>query len=644
MMATIIKAQIQSLNDNSEKKKAFKDQEFEEQNFDEEVHEFMIDNNHQKESTDHDPFIFVGNPLLAHLGLEQLDNMFIKLMSSSQHLGNSVHVEKDNKISLNVGGKKFFLGKNLFKKLQIDPNYLIEERNNGIISYFLDRDPYYFSNIIHLIKKNDELKDLSQYSPSLLNEMKFYHLIDQRSCPSPKLILKNTHVLIENDSIIKIYIKEQTMETKKSTIAKSPKLMDNIVNNELHVNVDHKLFRYVLNYLRTNELYLDHPDIIHLLQEYQIENEPIVNQPRKLTYSYETKIICPLTYQNMEPFLLKKLPKGYTEEFPAYRRKFYPSCMESMNYLYSQDEINFGKDITFHLDKLVKGDLIEDLLVCIDLPHLNEGEYVKNINQVIIEEVSLTLNNLVISYATGHSLFFHPVVYKNNYPSYHAISQLKPMQMIFNDEIIQLYRLTFPLFFFDSQNPFPFYKYHGKDMQLTLKVKMAPLNQIVKNTSQKVPLLNVSVLCNTQYLSPEQMPKTPVSFIFENPQIIHVTLKKPDMIVLPLDSCQFIKDFYFIIMDQDQELVDAFIFLELWKNNKLIGSYDNILLNQYIPLKKLGHTLPTGVYYLYFIPGEKDKDALKVFSGTDVLLKIKVQEIKGTLKVFINQSIPFISS
>ncbi len=217
-----------------------------------------------------------------------LHNNSINLEDDKNYLiKNEHHTNNTNKkITINIGGKKFCLKKSFLEYLNIDYNKLNKIIKNDNIIYFMDKDPHYFSKIIEIIKtfgnnENEIIKNLENFSEQLVSELCFYGILDKKFNPTPKLKLKKFVYFNnnDNDSIIKIVIGEQIFETLNSTLSKSllfDTKLKHSKNKEFKIiDIDPKIFRYVLNFLRSGFIYINNLEILEILDAYGIEYEKI---------------------------------------------------------------------------------------------------------------------------------------------------------------------------------------------------------------------------------------------------------------------------------------------------------------------------------------------------------------------------------
>ena len=642
-------------------------------------------------------------------------------------------IKTENKITLNVGGKKFNLKKSLLGNFGIYYSKLQKiVRDDGRTYYFLDRDPYYFSKIVDLVKIHGFNKEkisayIENYSEQLISELCAYCLLDKKFAPSPKLKLKRIVAFpSRHDDIIKIVVDDQLFETTSGVLSRSnyfdTKLKMSRSKQFFLLDVDPKVFRYVINFLRTGELYVNNDDIVNFLNNYGIEYDRI--ESKKISSDIISHYI-PNSLDSVENQLNASInffnPKNYPigNSFHPFidNKYYYPQNMaislasENINIITTNSQLKFDSDIIFNLTDQTKnlGDSIEDLVLCIDIPILKPTENMEYVNMVeyqIINNISVissynSVNKLMMQ-TNRDIIYLNPVIYTNNPGEYHELTKIgsNKMKILYENNLIDVHRITLPLFLFkEKQNHLPVKKIISKGGQIYLVVKLAPLTNIIKNYAKdeylhNLPLLNICLIGNFINF-PNAMPvlgnnnniiSIPINTELKNKPILYlydkihspITPIDPsanqiyDIVVLPLDKFGYIKDFYFVIVEKDDfinnridKFTDGLIELEILritndqkktlpgdKSPIVLGQVDNsviytgasvyckldsIMLNQYIPLKKLGHRLPTGIYYYSFSSDPKENKMLGGLYGPGYVLRIKIKKMLGVVKFFVTE-------
>ena len=641
--------------------------------------------------------------------LNEINDNLLKLISSIEEnktypIQKQIKINSNDisdKIILNVGGKKFSLNKDILKHLDINYDKLYKINSNNKIIYFLDRDQFYFSEIIDIIKLcsfNNIKEHLSEYSEQLISELCYYNLLDKNFCPKPKLRLKKNVIFNDYETrIIKIIIEDEIFETFSTTILKSTFLENKLktsMNDKIILdNIYAKIFRYILNFLRSGELYISNIEIIEYLNIYGIDYDKLENkkihdnvvpyyiphnmEPINNQILYMTNLLNPLDFYD-------SIKNIYHQFIDA--KEYFPNNLlisnnaENINIITTESKLQFDSEIIFKLtdkDKYI-GDCIDDILLCIDIPILkptDKVEYVDMISYKIVEYISLInvidKTNKLLLQTNNEILYMQPLIYNSNGTIHHELINIdnKRTKMIFDNTLIDIHRITIPLCLLnDKKNNLPIKKLIKKNNMLFLVVKIASLNKLFKNKIKNIPLLNVILIVNTISLANNIL-------TFNNNIInkeINIELQEPliylynkchyhilqiqnlqnnifDHAILPLDKFGLIKDFYFIIMNIDDynngimdKFIDELIELEIVQIKDshtylLHSKMDAFLLNQYIPLKKLGHTLPSGVYYYSFSSDPLKNQILGGLAGINFFIRVKVKKTNAIIKFFINE-------
>jgi len=640
--------------------------------------------------------------------------------NAKQNIKSKIEVLKiEKKITLNIGGKKFNLKKNLLKYLGINYSRLHKIiKDDGRTVYFLDRDPYYFSKIINLIKlygteQEKILERIDDYSEQLVSELCLYGLLDKKFNPRPKLRLKRTVTFpSRHDDVVKIIAGDQLFETSSVILSKSnyfdTKLKLSRSKQFYLADVDPKIFRYVLNFLRTGELYINNADIIELLNNYGIEYEKLEN--KKINENIVSHYVsCSMDSVNnqiincvniLDPRLNPIPNTNMLYQFMD-NKYYYPENMfvspnvENINIITTDSKLLFGSDIIFNLTDSSKnmGDCIEDLLLCIDIPVLKpteQCEYIDMIEYLLIEYIGIVYddgtNKKIILQTNNDLLYIYPIIYTHQANDYHEMTKIndKKMKLFYDNNLIDIYRIILPLFLFNNkQNGLPIKKLINDKKMAQMFVKMAPTKKLFKNKIKDIPLLNIYLVSNFVNLAPtmsfvedpHNKPQTitqipintelktqPMLYLYEkmHPIIVPIqTTPNPifDIAFIPLDKFGFIKDFFFTIIEKDDFIAnridkfsDSLVELEILQINDVIDSQgqpqktlvpycklDSSMLNYYIPLKRLGHKLPNGIYYYSFSSDPKCNQILGGLLGMGYMIRIKVKKMDGVIKFYANE-------
>lgn len=482
-------------------------------------------------------------------------------------------IKIDLKINLNIGGKKFKLNKDTLELLNIQYNKLFLINKNNKYTYFLDRDPYYFSKIIEIIKECkgdlDNIKNnIDNYSENLIGELYFYKLIDKK--PIPKIKLKRVSFPIIEENIIKIIIDDQLFETSSNTLSRSNFFANKLKNDTKQFyleNIDSKIFRYILNFLRIGELYLINKDIMKMLYNFEIE------------------------YQKIDDI---KIEDDIVSNYISSNKL----SIDNFNTIISNSSLKFNSEIIFDI---IGENNLSDLMLYIDLPIIKPTEkfkYIDNIKSNIIEYIEVIDNNNTFR-INNELIFLYPIIYKN----YEINKENKKVKLLYENTLIDIYRIYLPIYYFEN--------FYIKS-KIKLIVKIVSLDKILDKYIKDIPLLNVSLIVNS------------IKNNYNNNIKPHYKNFLNKNVDINLDNYGMIKDII-IITKEDNILFNNLIEIELISKDKIYSRMDSYILNEYIPLKKLNHILPEGIYYLSFNK-----------LGLNNILRIKTKKI-GLINIFINE-------
>lgn len=595
----------------------------------------IIDDDESNKTESDDEFDLVSddeNTFTTETKPDQIVNVFNKsdqsLVNNETNEINDTNNEMEilnteKKIILNIGGKNFNLKEKLLTCLNINYWRLHKITKQGRISYFLDRDPYYFSKIVALIKlygfdQEKILEHFNDYSEQLISELCFYGLIDKKFIPRPKLKLKRSVTFpSRHDEIIKIIVDDQLFETSSGILSKSPQFDTKLKmsrSKQFYLNdVDPRIFRYVLNFLRTGELYVNNADIIELLDNYGIEYEKMENKKinehivsHYLTHNLDAvhnQIIgCVNTLDpraNIVPHS-NDMYQFFDNNYYCPNNMFSSTNNENINIITTESELSFDSNIVFNLTDSTKdlGECIEDMLLCIDIPVLKpteRAEYVDLVEYQIIENIGIFCNDghnkKVIMQTNNDLLYIHPMIYTNKAEDYHNMTNIddKKMKVLYENTLIDIHRIILPLFLFrDKQNHLPVRKMINKKISTQLVVKLAPLKKLFKNGIKDIPLLNICLISNFINLAPvssviqnnpvqdnstkgsrteqsksiiqipinDELKNRPIMYLYDKTHSVNITIQSTsnpiyDVAVIPLDKFGFIKDFFFTIVEKE---------------------------------------------------------------------------------------------
>lgn len=633
----------------------------------------------------------------------------------SQHQTNKQSYEVDKKITLNVGGKKFKLKKNVLKNLEINYTRLHKIiKDDGKINYFLDRDPYYFSKIMEIIKicgfdEDHIASNIDTYSEQLLNEMCMYGLLGEKFSPEPKIKSPlEIKISSRHDDIIKIIVSDQIFETTENVLSRSKYFDTKIKLNktkQFYLNdTDPKIFRYIINFLRIGKLYVNNSDIIDLLNNYGIEYYLLENKKiDEIIVSHYIPYSSDIVHDQLTGCANSLDPKNIPCQLMD-NKYYYPSSTlvspntENFNIITTESQLLFGTDIFFNLTDTKRdlGECIEDLVLCIDIPIIDDDEklqYVDNIEFQIIESIDvisiLNSNKKLMFHSDNLLLYLYPIFYMENSQDYHEMSKVsnKKIKLLYNNTLIDIHRIILPLFLFsDGQTHLPVRKMLNNKNFAYLIVKMAPIKKLFKDKIKEIPLLNVTLISNYINLASnisihheyphqdkkqkqskilqipinEELKNSSMMYLYDKTHSVTLPIKSSnnqifDIVVIPLDNFGYIKDLFFVIIDKNNFVenridifADALIEMEILQTSHqensekqktvtLYGKFDSLMLNYYVPLKRLGHKLPTGIYYYSFSPNPKCCQMLGGLQGTGYFVRLKIKKMDGVVRFYANE-------
>ena len=594
-----------------------------------------------------------------------------------------------DKIKLNIGGKHFNLKKILLDYFGISYTKLHKSTIDDQIVYFLDRDPHYFGKIIELIKmygleESSLIEHMDEYSDQFINELCYYGLLDKKYNPRPKIKLtKTVSFPSRHNTIVKIIVDDQQFETTSEVLSRSK-----YFNNKLKLSrkkifnltkTDPKVFRYVINFLRTGELYVNNIDIIEMLHVYGIDFEKIENKKIDETIVSYYLPNSSESIHNQINGVVNTIDLRFIDKQYYQPQNLAMSCdAEAFNVITTNSKLEYGSKIIFDLTNCAKGmgSIIEDLVLCIDIPVLSPTEpyeYVDNIEYKLVEYIDILLTpnapsghidigkeSKIIMHTNADLLYLCPIIYTNHAQDYHAMTNYdnQKTSLLYENTLIEVKRITIPLFLLKNRcNHLPIKKIVDNNMSASLILTMASTKSIFKTKPKDIPLLNVSLIAN--FVTLVKHITVPSMYIYDRYHTLVYniqTIANPiyDVAIIPLDKFGLIKEFFFVIMDKSNaisnkmncysnNLIEMEI-LQLKENQQtkqktliLHTKLDSVMLNYYIPIKKLGHKLPVGIYYYSFSADPSCSSIRGGLYGNNYMLHIKVKKMDGVIKLFVNE-------
>jgi len=333
----------------------------------------------------------------------------------------------------------------------------------------------------------------------------------------------------------------------------------------------------------------------------------------------------------------------------------------------------------------------------------DEITYVDFVEYILVESIQIIVTELgdqnpshptppnrqMLFQKTGHEIYMHPLIYSSNSKEYHQLSSISVnktnTKLLYNNQLIDVHRIILPCYFFrDKRNHLPIKKMASRGKLVQLLLDIAPVNKIINNSSRQfrqptkeIPLLNVCLINNyvafPKVPSNQVLPPTSIlsklhkdnKEVLSDPAVYLYELSHCRILLvgdncesnlfniarIPLDPYGLIKDFYFGIMrksdfdnNQMDKFIDGLIDLDICETTippqyLVHTQLDGSLMNQYIPLRKLGHRLPMGLYYYSFSADPTQSMILGEFIGTNSFLQMKLKKSPEpfVIKLVINQ-------
>lgn len=570
----------------------------------------------------------------------------------------------------NVGGKLLHIDNSTCTRLSINPDLLPKIIIDAKEYFFLDKDADYLEKALKVVKildlGHDIDKVVSKCSSNFLSELCDYGIIDSKYRPTAKAIINCSK--INSHRIIRLIFDGTNYDVGEDNISKSSYFKKYIENNDV-INVngpDKKLFKSALFFIRSNKLYTTSPELLSLLDNLQI--------------LYEFTSILPIVSTHVSPNLetihqqinnstifFEPNPNHQFRDAKYHHPKNTFICTDSENIgTISADALpEFDKEVSFTLtnfDKLT-GTNIDDIMLSIDISR--SDSYVDGLENYIIEYVKLVKNDDIIIVTKPDMIFMHPILYSDNYESYHGLSSNTKANKLYKNTLIEINRITIPLYLFEGHDcTLPVAKLANTSV-VKLIVKMAPMFKI---SSKEVSILDISLMVNfvnvASRLKYYEGTTKKIAILGKELVVnntLHIynkfhTLRLPikvlpkesvyDIVQLPLDSFGYIKDFAVAVSDVEQickisEILDAILEIEIVHLDKptvkLYSKLDSMMLNHYVPLRKLGHKLPPGLCYYTFTADPKSNDMLGGLIGSNYIVTVKVRKSHSYVNFYIRE-------
>ena len=519
-----------------------------------------------------------------------------------------------DKIRLSVGGRMFNLSETVLDFLGIDKSKLLHVTDSDSVPFmFFDRDPYYFTNVLKLIKESDgnpeKLMDiLDETNEQFVYEIFLYGLVSKNNCPVPKIRLKNKVTINSKPQIAKINVRGQKFMVSTTTLSKSPvidSMLENYNGKDINIDVDPTIFRYIINFLRTGCMYISGNRVLSIIKELDIDYDEVFDPKQR----YE------LITENIQNSMFN---------------------VQTFNTIQTTSKLEFGSDIVFDIASTVenigKNTHIDDIVLCIDVPVIKPTEnceYVDNYEYKLVESVKLVIAGCTIAETSGSICEIFPHIWESNASAYSSVvNSDKPTKLIYGQTLIDIKRVIFPLFMFNKDRLFPIRDAVKKGYTAQLVVTMAKCKNILTKDIT-IPLLNVTLYAS--YLQLKTRTKNLWTFNKYHTLTINVAKNCQDdsdffcnTINIPIKDYASIQDTVIILNEESDSLVDLRI---LTSKGHVCAKLDPHMLNTYIPLRKLGHIMKTGSYYY-------DVDLASV---PDCILSLRLKKNIKICTIIINE-------
>ena len=619
----------------------------------------------------------------------------LKELCSENNSDNEIELSDDESLKkyiINVGGSIFKLSGKELSVLKINPSDIPTD----YINYIIDRDPKLFSQIIELLSKYESnnipkivRENPNKFSETFISELCDYELLDKSYYPKPiiKINIPDKKINFAND-LITLIVDNKKFTTTYKTLSVSEKLKN--ITNETNISgIKSYDFNHILNLLRTSRLYYTNDTIIEKIEKIKIPNI----YPKKSNNDISDKNIV-MIYQPIDNSkmvseqmtnMVASLDPRFNLNIPFKNKNLYDQSknlnigfnMENYNIITTKSQLNFGSQLIFNVSHN-DSDFIEDLLLLIDIPVISEDKsycYVPNIQYKIIESLSVQLINTnnqnepitMISFP-GEYLYYYPELYTNNCNYYRELSNgsSKISSIIYpsksGDKIIEIHRLILPTFIFNNKNNcLPIKKLINSGINIEFVVNIADQNKILSDkTNDNIPLLNVILMANYINLSSHMLipdlekgvktEKINDSHLLNKNFYIYNNVVKQkyvvypsenniyDSIIISMKSIKMIKDIFFVIVNKDDvPQIGQLIDMKILNDNKPYQLFDSLMLNNYFPLKKLGHSIGDSTYYYSFSPNPIEPNLSNGFIPFLYDIELRIKKNNYAILFFFNE-------
>jgi hypothetical protein len=555
------------------------------------------------------------------------------------------------------------------------------EKNN--IDIFLEKNKNSSQLINELIKYN--LIDRNYYC-----EPKIKLIIDNN----------NEHISDSPKRIVTIKNKNYTFQTYYDTISKCNyfnKLLNDTKDYKLVINdIEPKEFRYILQLLRNNELSILNKKIFNYLNKINIkfsihkndniklqhevtkENDNIKLQHEVTKENDQVKLLHNYTlnddiYHNndiamIHPLLSQKIIyENDTQPFANIMRKnIYTKEMNDNEYtsssntyrLIKMDNIKISNNnvlMFFDLSKInfLQPDLIEDIVLMIDLKNISTEQ---NFGHKILNNVKFIIQNTEFNIPGKYINICHQS-YENNLSELSEMLSLNKNNIhnyIDNNNKKNIQRIAIPLKYAypsSEKNSIPLKKLINNEENIKIIINLNNHeNKLISETNECM-IVNSFIITNCIYLNEHKSQE----YVFINTKAYTIPIKFDDKIETNhiIDNIvniniptKLIKDIIISIENIDKyfnnslmyenSLIDMTVNFVIMNEINPYCHVDNIMLNKYLPLKYLNHTLNDGLYYYTFSPKPMHTMISGGVIGKDILLDIRTYNVPSIITIYVN--------
>lgn len=531
----------------------------------------------------------VPNTPLQHQHTTMVDESSPKTEPSEDEIS-TCDVEKDSPQSimsptrtrLNVGGVWYDVATNVLAQIGVASN--VE---------FLDRDPFYFKRAVAYI--ND--KHLSDDSPQLLLELELYGLISS-SDAKPKIQCEKRNIEFQNDAseiiTLQVGAKAVNFATKLSTLSRS-RVLHNMVSQSRVIklpDLDAKIFRYVLNLMRTRLLCVVNRQILSMLNRLQIAYHDLTNQKplgTNIAIHYDKTIQTSafLSYQSMAfcelSTLLESYPLAKAQKGVAF------------NYdISAQQAPILGEMLEFQIKGPDVYHVLEGVTLVLDMPVMHNGQnldYDRFAYYRLLETIQLKLlsdnamQQLLHCETYGCERLWFDVQHDV------CLQQIRHMRVSlwYQNQFIDIYRLRYRLNIAARDMPLPVSRICEK-AKLWLTIGLAKHDVLLSHIG-KIPVLNAVLKCQSRLTQPVNNQ----IYTWHRRHLLRYKLSKGDFstIKVPLSEYKTVQSFQIAIQSQHgtDKFLDVLIDVELgimqnseWKACQRWEKQDLMVTNVTVPI------------------------------------------------------------